>query len=93
MKKPLNKFLTLLLVPGLAGCAKRNYFPDENNPRLNRFTSHGFNMGKFYLNDVPYINLFLGSNKSNPKPILWEIVTSNISDALMLSLQIGIKVP
>lgn len=63
MKKIFYKFLPLLLVLSVAGCQKRNYFPDEYNPGLSRFTSHGFNIGTFYLNNVPYINPFLGAAK------------------------------
>lgn len=91
MKKIFYKFLPCLVVLSIAGCAKRNYFPDPDDPGLSRFTSYGFNIGTFYLNNVPYINPFLGSARGNSMPILRKIVTNSISDTLMLSWQIGIN--
>jgi len=91
MKKLFYKFLPLLLVLSLAGCQKRNYFPDEYNPGLSRFTSHGFNIGTFYLNNVPYINPFLGAARGNSMATLRKIVTNSALDTLMLSWDIGIN--
>ncbi len=91
MKNLFYKFLPLLLALGLTGCAKRNYFPDESNPGLSRFTSYGFNIGTFYLNNVPYINPFLGPSSGNSMPIIRKIVTNSTFDTLMLSWQIGIN--
>ena len=42
----------------LTGCAKRNFFPDEDDPGSSRFTSHGYNIATNYINGMPYINPF-----------------------------------
>lgn len=89
--KLFYKFLTFLLVLTISGCAKRNYFPDPDDPGLSRFTSYGFDIGTFYLNDTPYINSFLGSTRGNSIPTLTKIVTSSAFDTLMLSWDIGIN--
>ena len=91
MKKLFYKFLSFLLILSLAGCQKRNYFPDQDDPGLSRFTSYGFNIGTFYLNNVPYINPFLGSESGNSIPTIRKIVTNSALDTLMLSWQIGIN--
>ena len=91
MKKLFYKFLPFLLVLSLAACQKRNYFPDQDDPGLSRFTSYGFNIGTFYLNNVPYINPFLGSTSGNSMPIIRKIVTNSPLDTLMLSWDIGIN--
>ncbi|MEO6838062.1 MAG: hypothetical protein ABI261_02635 [Ginsengibacter sp.] len=91
MKKLFYKFLPFLLVFSLAGCQKRNYFPDQDDPGLSRFTSYGFNIGTFYLNNVPYINPFRGFVSGNSIPTISKIITNSTLDTLNLSWQIGIN--
>jgi hypothetical protein len=80
-------FITLLL---LAGCAKRNFFPDEDDPGLSLLTSNGFNIASSYINEVPYINPYhktiFGIN--NYLPALRKIITNSAFDTLSLSWQI-----
>lgn len=91
MKKIFYKSLPFLIALSLAGCAKRNYFPDPDDPGLSLLTSYGFNIGTFYINNVPYINPFLGSEYGNSIPTLSKIVTNSTFDTLNLSWQIGIN--
>ena len=91
MIKLFYKILPFLLVISLTGCLKRNYFPDQDDPGLSRFTSYGFNIGTFYLNNAPYINPFFGSARGNSLPTISKIFTNSTFDTLSLSWQIGIN--
>lgn len=75
-------FITLLL---LAGCAKRNFFPDEDDPGLSLLTSHGYNIVTNYINGKPYINPFRNTFRGNYLPVLQKIVTGSTYDTLSLS--------
>lgn len=91
MKTIFYKFLPCLLVLSLAGCAKRNYFPDPDDPGLSLLTSHGFNIATAYINKVPYINPFMKGTfggGTNTLPTLQLIDTGNTFDTLCLSWQI-----
>ena len=94
MKKIIYKFLPFLLVLSLTGCFKRNYFPDQDDPGLSRFTSYGFNIGTFYINDTAYINTYrknyLGGVINN-SPRVMKILTSSTFDTLSFSWPIGIN--
>lgn len=80
-------FITLLL---LAGCAKRNFFPDEDDPGLSLLTSNGFNIASSYINEVPYINPYHNTifGINNYLPALRKIITNSAFDTLSLSWQI-----
>lgn len=80
-------FITLLL---LAGCTKRNFFPDEDDPGLSLLTSHGFNIASSYINEVPYINPYHNTifGINNYPPALRKIITNSAFDTLSLSWQI-----
>lgn len=80
-------FITLLL---LAGCAKRNFFPDEDDPGLSLLTSNGFNIASSYINKVPYINPYHNTifGINNYLPTLRKIITNSAFDTLSLSWQI-----
>lgn len=87
------KFLSIILLLLLAGCTKRNFFPDEDDPGLSRFTSRGYNIATAYINNVPYINPFhkfiIGG--SNSVPTLRKVITNSMADTLSLSWDIGIN--
>ena len=80
-------FITLLL---LAGCTKRNFFPDEDDPGLSLLTSNGFNIASSYINKVPYINPYHNTifGINNYLPTLRKIITNSAFDTLSLSWQI-----
>lgn len=87
IKYLLVMLITLLL---LAGCGKRNFFPDEDDPGLSRFTSYGYNIATNYINGQPYINPFRNTifGIGNYLPSLQKIVTNSASDTLSLSWEI-----
>lgn len=93
MKQIIRRCILLyLLIFCLAGCAKRNFFPDEDDPGLSRFTFHGYNIATAYINEVPYINPFYGTNlfgiaspPGNAIPLLSKVATNSAFDTLSLS--------
>lgn len=95
MKTIFYIFLSCLSVIFLSSCGKRNYFPDENNPGLSRFTSYGFNIGTFYINDTAYINTYytgrLFGGITNSLPRIQKIVTNSTSDTLIMSWPIELN--
>jgi hypothetical protein len=94
MKNTIYKFFTLILLAGFIGCSKRNYFPDEDDPGLSRFTSYGFNIATAYINDVAYINTYkkpLFGGTQNAVPTVRKILTSSPFDTLLISWTIGIN--
>jgi hypothetical protein len=55
----------LLLLAGIffsiTGCQPvRNFYPDQYNPGLSRFTARGYGIVSAYINDTPYVNPFDG---------------------------------
>lgn len=95
MKTIFYKLLPCLLILSLTGCTKRNYFPDEDDPGLNLLSSHGFNIGTFYINDTAYINtyrkgLFAGGI-INYVPTFTKIATNSTSDTLIMSWPIELN--
>ncbi|MEO8821982.1 MAG: hypothetical protein ABI366_00305 [Ginsengibacter sp.] len=94
MKHPIYKLLPLITILCLAGCSKRNYFPDQDDPGLSRLTFYGFNIATNYINDVPYINNYrkpLFGGIVNSVPSIYKIVTSSAFDTLSISWAIGIN--
>lgn len=75
----------------LAGCGKRNFFPDEDDPGLSLLTSRGYNIATMYINNVPYINTYqkgLLGGIINSVPTVTLISTGGISDTLSISWEI-----
>jgi hypothetical protein len=93
MKSITYKLLPCLLILYLAGCTKRNFFPDEDDPGLSNLTSYGYNIATNYINKVPYINPYKNSifGALNYAPTLSKIVTSSAFDTLCLSWPIEIN--
>jgi hypothetical protein len=82
--------LTILLI----GCGKRNFFPDEDDPGLSRFTSRGYNIATMYINNVPYINPYkkpLFGGIINITPTINLISTNSTFDTLDISWKIEIN--
>ncbi len=88
MKRITYFFATVLLLLCTAGCAKRNFFPDTDDPGLSRFTSNGYNIATVYINGDAFINPFLGAYRGNSLPSLSRITTSGTVDSLTLSWSI-----
>jgi hypothetical protein len=94
MKNIIYKFSLLIILPCFLGCSKRNYFPDQDDPGLSRFTSYGFNIATTYINDVAYINNFrkpIFGGIQNSVPTVRKIVTSTALDTLLISWPVGIN--
>lgn len=94
MKNIIYKFFVLIILPSFFGCSKRNYFPDQDDPGLSRFTSYGFNIATTYINNVAYINNFrkpIFGGIQNSVPTIRKIVTSNAFDTLIISWPVGIN--
>jgi hypothetical protein len=83
-----NSMLLIALILFFSSCAKRNFFPDEDDPGLSRLTFYGYNIATNYINGVAYINPFRGSLRGNSLPTLTEIHTNNDFDTLRLSWRI-----
>ena len=86
--------MPIILLVLLTGCSKRNYFPDEDDSGLSRFTSRGYNIVTAYINNVPYINPYHNSifgGGSNTVPMLSKISTNSTFDTLSISWEIGIN--
>ena len=83
----LIKYLAIIFTPLLffAGCAKRNFYPDPDDPGLSRFTSYGFNIATNYINGSPYINPFRNSFRGNYLPAFTKILTTSAFDTLRIS--------
>lgn len=78
----------------LIGCGKRNFFPDEDDPGLSRFTSRGYNIATMYINNVPYINPYkkpLFGGVVNFDPTINLISTNSTFDTLNISWRIEIN--
>jgi len=86
----LKKYILIscILLFCLAGCKKRNFFPDEDDPGLSILTSYGYNIATNYINGKPYINPFFGAISGNSHLFLQKIVTNSAFDTLSLSWQI-----
>lgn len=86
------KFLLIMIITQLllAGCVKRNFFPDEDDPGLSLLTSHGFNIASSYINKVPYINPYHNTifGINNYLPALHKTITNSGLDTLTLSWKI-----
>jgi hypothetical protein len=80
--------ISCVLLFCLAGCKKRNFFPDEDDPGLSILTSYGYNVATNYINDKPYINPFFGVINGNSHLFLQKIITNSTFDTLSLSWQI-----
>jgi hypothetical protein len=87
MKTYTCLILLCILLLGLTACRKRNFFPDDDDPGLSRFTAHGFDVATNYINGKPYINPF-SSRSGSSSLFLNKIVTTGILDTLDLSWQI-----
>ena len=95
MKFKIHETIPLLLLLFIAGCGKRNFFPDEDDPGLNRLTSRGYNIATTYINNVPYINPYRSTifgGISNTVPTVTLIPTNSTFDTLDISWQIEINV-
>jgi hypothetical protein len=90
MEKLIRNIFLILLLINFTSCAKRNFYPDPDNPGLSRFTSYGFNVVTEYINGVPYINPF-NVVRGNYLPFLRKISTNSAFDTLSLSWQIEIN--
>lgn len=78
----------------LLGCSKRNFFPDQDDPGLSRFTSRGYNIAAMYINNVPYINTFkkpIFGGVVNTVPTVTLLRTSSDNDTLAISWQIEVN--
>jgi hypothetical protein len=87
METSIKNILIILLLLNFTSCAKRNFYPDADDPGLSRFTSYGFNVVTEYINGVPYINPF-SATRGNSLPYLRKISTNSAFDTLSLSWQI-----
>lgn len=67
----------------LSGCAKRNFYPDKDDPGLSRFTSYGYNVVTNYINGKPYINLF-SLLRGNYLPVFTKLSTNSAEDTLSI---------
>lgn len=83
-------FMPYLLLLCLAGCAKRNFYPDEDDPGLSRFTSYGYNVVTNYINGKPYINPFFLTS-GNILPVITKISTNDPMDTLSIYWQIELE--
>ena len=77
--------ITGLLMLCITGCAKRNFYPDPDDPGLSRFTSYGYNIATVYINGDAFINPFRGAYRGNSLPALSKDSTSGALDTLSLS--------
>jgi hypothetical protein len=84
--KPIFKLIHLLplVIILVTGCHKRNFFPDEDDPGLSRFTSRGYNVITAYINSTPYINPF-SKTRGNDLPTFIKVVSNGASDTLNFS--------
>ncbi|MEP7253595.1 MAG: hypothetical protein ABI683_14485 [Ginsengibacter sp.] len=89
----VKKYLALygFILLALSGCAKRNLYPDTDDPGLSRFTSHGYNIATAYINGDAYINPFLGSLRGNALPSIGKLSTAAPLDSLMISWQLELN--
>jgi hypothetical protein len=75
----------------VTGCVKpkppRNFFSDQNNPGLSRFTDYGYNIASNYINNVAYTNPYLP--EGNALPVVYKTVTTSQFDTLTISWQIA----
>jgi hypothetical protein len=85
MKQFKYLFIITIFLFFFAGCAKRNFFPDTDDPGLSLLTSHGYNVATNYINGKPYINPFGGSFRGNYLPTFTKIVTNSTFDTLSAS--------
>ena len=90
MKQFKYLYITTIFLFFIAGCAKRNFFPDTDDPGLSLLTSHGYNVASNYINGQPYVNPF-GFLNGNSLPFLEKIVTNNALDTLSLSWPIELN--
>jgi len=90
MKQFKYLFISTILLFFFAGCAKRNFFPDADDPGLSLLTSHGYNVASNYINGQPYVNPF-GFLSGNSLPFLEKILTNSAFDTLSLSWPIELN--
>ncbi len=93
MKRNYKTLLAGLMIL-LIGCGKRNFFPDDDDPGLSRFTSRGYNIATMYINNVPYINPYkkpLFGGIVNITPTVDLISTNSTFDTLNISWEIEIN--
>ncbi|HVZ95294.1 MAG TPA: hypothetical protein VG847_00360 [Chitinophagaceae bacterium] len=82
-----NFILTILAVSAIilfTACAKRNFYPDDNDAGLSRFTSYGYNIATNYINGKPFINPFSALH-GNFLPVFNKISTNSSEDTLNIS--------
>ncbi len=85
MKTRIYSYGCLLIMPIIfLACAKRNFFPDPDNPGLSRLTAYGFDVATMYINGAPYINPFSKLNGNAP-PTLSKYISNGSVDTLYLS--------
>ena len=89
----VKKYLALygFILVALSGCAKRNLYPDTDDPGLSRFTSHGYNIATTYINGDAYINPFLGTLRGNALPGISKLSTADPLDSLIISWQLELN--
>ncbi len=92
-----RKYKTLLLCFTILfiGCGKRNFYPDEDDPGLSRFTSRGYNIATMYINNNAYINTYhtgiIFGGITNSVPTLTLISTDSTSNTLIMSWPIELN--
>jgi hypothetical protein len=83
--------MTSLIIFFVIGCGKprppRNFFSDQNDPGLGRFTDYGYNIASNYINNVAYTNPYLP--EGNALPVVYKTVTTSQFDTLTISWQIA----
>jgi hypothetical protein len=84
----LYKYILVLTIPCLMGCAKRNFYPDQYNPGLSRFTSQGYDIMSVYIDDTAFANPFSPFRENAPVEITKDS-TNSIYDTLSISWQLG----
>jgi hypothetical protein len=93
MKKKFKILLCLTIL--LIGCGKRDFYPDEDDPGLSRFTSRGYNIATMYINKNAYINTYhtgiIFGGITNSVPTLTLIPVNATSNTLIMSWPIELN--
>jgi len=88
--KSYARIFMILLI--FCGCAKRNFYPDPDDPGLSILSSDGFNIASAYINKVAYVNPYkkgIFGGVVNYAPTLRKIQTASAFDTLSLSWSIN----
>jgi hypothetical protein len=82
-----NLLLFFLLSFELAGCYKRNFYEDPDDPGLSRFTNRGYSVTSAYINSEPWVSLFSGSLNGAYHAHVFRDSTSATRDTLYITWQ------